>query len=50
LLLVIAAFGIVASIFRAQSDRFLVRLSRSLVVPCRADRRQAMLNDPQAER
>ena len=32
LLLVIAAFGIVASIFRAQSDRFLVRLSRSLVV------------------
>lgn len=32
LLLVIAAFGIVASIFRAQSDRLLVRLSRSLVV------------------
>ena len=32
LLLVIAAFGIVASIFRAQSDRILVRLSRSLVV------------------
>ena len=30
LLLVIAAFGIVASIFRAQSDRILVRLSRSL--------------------
>jgi hypothetical protein len=32
LLLVIAAFGIVASIFRAQSDRVLVRLSRSLVM------------------
>ena len=32
LLLVIAAFGIVASIFRAQSDRIVVRLSRSLVV------------------
>jgi peptidoglycan/LPS O-acetylase OafA/YrhL len=32
LLLVIAAFGIVASIFRAQSDRLLVRISRSLVV------------------
>ena len=32
LLLVIAAFGIVASIFRAQSDRILVRLSRSVVV------------------
>lgn len=32
LLLLIAAFGIVASISRAQSDRLLVRFSRSLVV------------------
>ncbi|MFL6047085.1 MAG: RyR domain-containing protein [Propionibacteriaceae bacterium] len=32
LLLVIAAFGIVASISRSQSDRLLVRFSRSLVV------------------
>jgi RyR domain len=32
LLLVVAAFGIVASIFRAQTDRLLVRFSGSLVV------------------
>jgi hypothetical protein len=32
LLLVVAAFGIVASIFRSQTDRLLVRFSRSLVV------------------
>jgi RyR domain len=32
LLLVVAAFGIVASIFRSQTDRFLVRFSGSLVV------------------
>jgi hypothetical protein len=32
LLLVVAAFGIMASIFRSQTDRLLVRFSRSLVV------------------